>query len=323
MQSKIPSTMKAVTIDAFGGIDNLKVRDIPTPSAGPGEVLIRFEYAGVGVWDPYETGGYFHEKFGGPAKFPLGVGSEGSGAVAAVGEGVSDFKEGDKVYAITLMNGKGTAFSEYAAVKTAMVSPVPKGLTMEGAAVAPIDALTALSGLETLKVQKGDSIAIFGAAGGLGHLAVQLAKRLGAKVLAVASGDDGVGLAKQLGADAVVNGRQDDLAAAAKAFAPGGLDAVLLSAGGGAAAPLVNGLKPGGRVAHPTGVQNAPKPPHGIAMQVYDGETTQAAIGRVNKLIEAGPFTVHIAQTWPLEKIVEAEKALETHYLGKMAVKVG
>ena len=322
MQSKIPSTMKAVMVDAFGGVENLKIREVPTPSAGPGEVLIKFEYAGVGVWDPIEAQGYFHNKFGAPAKFPIGIGSEGSGTVVAVGEGAADFREGDKVYAITLLNAKGTAFGEYAAIKTAMVSRVPKGLTMEGAAAGAIDALTALSGLETLKVQKGESVAIFGAGGGLGHLAVQLAKRLGAKVLAVASGEDGVALAKTLGADAVVNGRKDDLAAAAKAFAPGGLDAVLLSAGGEAAAPLVNALKPGGRAAHPTGVDHAPKPPHGIAMQIYDGEVTPAAIGRVNKLIEAGPFTVHVAQTWPLEKIVEAEKALNTHYLGKLAVKI-
>ncbi len=319
----LPTQMRGTVIDSFGGIDKMQVRDIPVPAPDAGELLIKLEYAGIGVWDPIEIQGYFHEKYGVPPKFPIVVGSEGSGTVAAVGDGVSDFKVGDKVYAITLLNPKGGAFAEYVAAKAAMTSRVPKGMSSEGAAAGPIDALTALSGLATtLKIKAGESIAIFGAGGGVGHLAVQLAKRLGAKVLAIASGDDGTAFVKKLGADAVANGRKDDLAAAAKAFAPDGLDAVLLTSGGEVAGKLLSALKPAGRAAHPTGVQNAPTPPNGIKMQVYDGETTPAAIKALNQLIEAGPFTVHVAQTFPLERVLEAEQALSSHYLGKLALKI-
>src|SRR5258706_3387029 len=97
----------------------------------------------------------------------------------------------------------------------------------------PSDALTALSGLdEILGLKRGESLMVFGAGGGIGHLAVQLGKRMGARVLAVASGDDGVALAKRLGADDTANGRKEDCEAAARAFAPPGLDGALITARG-------------------------------------------------------------------------------------------
>ena len=90
------------------------------------------------------------------------------------------------------------------------------------------DAMTGLQGLaDMLKMKAGETVMIFGASGGIGHLAVQLAKRLGARVFAVASGDDGVALAKNFGADAVVNGRKEDVVDAARQFAPNGIDAAL------------------------------------------------------------------------------------------------
>ena len=136
------------------------------------------------------------------------------------------FKEGDHAYALALINPKGGFYAEYAVVKADNVSPIPKKLSVEQAGVMPSDALTALRGLdEILKLKKGESLMVFGAGGGIGHLAVQLARRIGARVFAVASGDDGVALAKRLGADAVANGREDDVEAAVRAFAPNGLDA--------------------------------------------------------------------------------------------------
>ena len=93
---------------------------------------------------------------------------------------------------------------------------------------------------------------VFGASGGVGHVAVQIAKRMGARVLAVASGADGLALVRRLGADAVVNGREDDVRAAAHAFAPDGLDAALITAGGAAADQALAAMRDGGRVAYPT-----------------------------------------------------------------------
>src|SRR5262247_3572603 len=167
------------------------------------------------------------------SQFPYVLGSEGAGVVAAVGESVSRFKKGDRVYAAGFLNPKGGFYAEYAAVKAELGSHVPDGLTIEQAGVMSGVAITALRGLDdTLGLKPGESVMIFGASGGIGHLAVQLAKRIGARVLAVASGDDGVTLCKKLGADSVVNGHKDDVAAAARQFAPDGLDAALLTAGG-------------------------------------------------------------------------------------------
>ena len=105
---------------------------------------------------------------------------------------------------------------------------------------------------------------VFGASGGIGHLAVQLAKRMGARVLAVASGPDGVELVRGSGADAAVDGRRDDVAEAVRAFAPEGLDAALVLVDGRGLERGARGVKKGGRVAYPNGVEPAPRAPDGV-----------------------------------------------------------
>src|SRR5207249_8639329 len=143
---------------------------------------------------------------------------------------------------------------------------------IEQAGVMPVDAITALMGLhDTLQLTRGESVMIFGASGGIGHLALQLAKRMGARVLAVASGDDGVALAKRLGADATVNGHEDDVVRAAREFAAGGLDAALVTAGGKATNKALTAVRDGGRVAFPSGVEPEPKARSGISVKRYDG----------------------------------------------------
>src|SRR6185369_2394593 len=117
------------------------------------------------------------------------------------------------------------------------------------------DGITALRGLDdTLHLKKGERLMIFGASGGIGHIAVQLAKRIGAKVLAIASQADGVSLVKRLGADAVVDGRKDDLIKAAQDFAPDGLDAALVLTGGRGLDDALRTMTKGARVAYPHGV---------------------------------------------------------------------
>src|SRR6266705_3067757 len=267
------STMRAAALDRFGGVENIHVKQLPVPEPGPGEVLLRVESAGVGVWDPYERQGEFAKMFGTKPRFPYVLGSDGAGTVAAVGAQVRRFKEGDRAYAMALTNPKGGFYAEYAAVKADNVSPIPKKLTVEQAGVMPSDALTALRGLdEILQLKPGESLLVFGAAGGIGHLAMQLAKRMGARVLAVASGEDGVALVKRLGADVVVNGRKDDVEAAARAFAPGGLDAALVTAGGEATDRALDAMRENGRVAHPNGVMPPPKARPGVRVQDYDVE---------------------------------------------------
>jgi NADPH:quinone reductase-like Zn-dependent oxidoreductase len=316
------ATMRAAALDRFGGVENIHVEQLPVPEPGPDEVLLRIESAGVGVWDPYEREGEFAKMFGVKPSFPYVLGSDGAGTVAAVGAQVRRFKEGDHAYALALVNPKGGFYAEYAAVKADNVSPIPKKLSVEQAGVMPSDALTALRGLDQiLKLQKGESLMVFGAGGGIGHLGVQLAKRIGARVFAVASGDDGVALAKRLGADAAANGRKDDIEAAARAFAPGGLDAALVTAGGEVTDRALRAMKKDGRVAYPNGVTPAPTAPSGVRVQSYDIEPTPQQIEQLNRLIESGPFEVHVARTFPLDKAADAHRELDKHYLGKLALR--
>ncbi len=317
-------TMRAVAIDQFGGPDVLTVKTIPVPEAGPDEVLIRVESAGVGVWDPYEREGGFAEMLGVEPKFPYVPGSDGAGTVVAVGKRVRQIKEGDRVYAMSLGNPKGGFYAEYAAVKENDTSLIPGNLTTEQAGAMPFDAITALRGLDdTLHLQPDESLMIFGASGGIGHLAVQLAKRMGARVFAVASGDDGVELAKRLGADAAVDGHKDDVVAAAREFAPDGLDAALVTAGGEAANTALTALRKGGRAAYPNGVEPEPQVPAGVSIQSYDGEPDPQAIEKLNDLIESGPFEVHIGRAFSFDEAADAHRTLDAHYLGKLILRPG
>ena len=254
------TTMRTVAINRFGGIETLSLQIRPIPEVGPNEILIRVESAGVGKWDPFEREGGFAKMFGIEPTFPYILGSDGAGTVAAVGNRVKRFREGDRVYAVSLMNPKGGFYAEYTAVKADNASLIPDNLTTEQAGVMPVDAITALRGLDdTLGIKPGESLMIFGASGGIGHLAVQLAKRMGARVLAIASGDDGVELVNRLGADAAIDGYKDDVAAAARDFASEGIDAALLTAGSDIADKALTALREGGRIAYPNGVEPKPK----------------------------------------------------------------
>ena len=321
------STMKAIALDRFGGLETMKLQMLPVPELGSNEVLIHVEWAGVGKWDPFEREGGFAREFGIEPKFPYVLGSDGAGTIAAVGDRVKEFKRGDRVYAFSFLNPKGGFYAEYAAVKADDVSRIPGELTTHQAGAMPVDAMTALRGLDdTLGLKPAESVVIFGASGGIGHLAVQLAKRMGARVFAIASGSDGVALVKRLGADAEVDGRKDDIAAAAHQFAPNGLDAALITAGGPTADKALTAMRAGGRVAYPNGVEPRPKPPFGIDAKSYDGMPDPQAIEKLNRLMESsgvpgtGMFEVHVARSFPLDQAAEAHRALDEHYLGKLVL---
>jgi len=317
-------TMRAVALDKFGGPEALKIQNIPIPQIEAQEVLIRVEAAGVGAWDPYEREGRFVEIMGVKPTFPYVLGTDGAGTIAAVGKDVNGFNKGDRVYAAELANPKGGFYAQYAAVKADNASLIPEELTIEQAAVLPSDGLTALTGLEkVLGLKSGESLMVFGASGGIGHLAVQLAKRIGAKVFAIASGDDGVQLAKKLGADKVVDGRSDNVLEAARKFAPNGLDAALVTAGGEATDEALLAIRQGGRIAYPHGVMPEPTVPEHVAIEAYDGENSPALIDRLNALIESGPFEVHVDRTFRLEEASKAHQALTEHHLGKIALRIG
>jgi len=321
-QSKEKST-RAVALDRFGGPETLKIQELPLPEIGPDEILIRVQAAGVGAWDPFEREGGFVGILNREPRFPYVLGTDGAGTIAEVGENMNRLKVGDRVYALELGNPKGGFYAEYAAVNGNNVSLIPGDLTVEQAGVMPSDALTALRGLDdVLRLQTDESVMIFGASGGIGHLAVQLAKRLGARVFAVASGKDGVAFVKRLGADAVVDGRGDDVLKIAREFAPNGIDAALVTAGGEETDRALSAIRVDGRVAHPNGVMPEPKPSTKVRIDAYDGDGGREAIDKLNRLIEAGPFEVHVDRTFSLEEVAKAHAALTEHHLGKIALKI-
>jgi NADPH:quinone reductase-like Zn-dependent oxidoreductase len=317
MNPSVPEKMKAAVIDRHGGPEVLEQRELPVPKPRAGQVLIRVESAGVGVWDADIRSGDF--EFG-KSGFPKVLGNDGAGTVVAVGKGVEQPQVGDRVYAY---GQQGGFYAEYAVAKRSEVAPVPAGLPIEEAGALGADGVTALVGLEDkLKLRPGEDLVIFGASGGIGHLAVQLAKRMGARVLAVASGEDGVQLVRRLGADAAVDGHSGDVKAALQTFAPQGLDAALVLANDNSLNLVLLALKKGGRLAFPNGVEPAPEGPPGVKVTPYDGTPKPKVFERLNRWIGEGPFEVQLGQTFALQQAADAHRQLGHHHLGKLALRI-
>jgi NADPH:quinone reductase-like Zn-dependent oxidoreductase len=315
--------MKAAVLQRFGGAEELTLREIDVPEIGPEDVLIRVAYAGVGEWDAFERQGGYATMLGLHTEFPYILGSEGSGTVVARGEKVSNVEVGDLVYAPGFLNPKGGFYAEYAAVEAKHASCLPDGLTKQDAAVISGVGITALRGLEdVLQLRQGESILIFGASGGVGHIAVQLAKAMGARVFAIASGEDGVAMVKKLGCDAVVNGKAGDIASMARRFAPSGFDAALFTAGGDAANAAVHCLRKGGRLAYPHGIHPELRIPADITAAGYNGEPEPEIIARLHRHIMQNKVTVHISHIFALKDANKAHAALDSHYLGKICLQV-
>ncbi|MFS0772726.1 quinone oxidoreductase family protein [Sphingomonas sp. 1P08PE] len=316
--------MNAVYIDRFGGAEVLTYGPQPVPQAQPGQVLVKMAYAGVGTWDPLIREGVFADITGEVPAFPIILGTDGSGIIAAIGEGIDRFAIGDAVYVLG-----SNVYAEYAAIDADAVSKVPSFLPLDQAAAMPVIALTSHHGLvDELRVKKGDSLLINGASGDAGHVAIQLAKLIGVRVLAVASGEDGVRAALELGADSAVDGKVADVAAAARAFAPGGLDAVLTFVAGPGLDAATSAVREGGRVAYPLGVEPEPRSRAGVHFHHFDltldaPATTRTKMTRLNALISSGPFQVRVARSVPLAHAGEAHELLRQHRVGKILLDMG
>lgn len=317
MDATVPKEMKAAAIDRFGGPEVLHVETLPVPRPKDDEVLIRLRTAGIGVWDPYLREGQLAS---GPPRFPKVIGNDGAGEVVAVGPKAQRFRVGDKVYAFAM---EGGFYAEYVAVKEAEVAPLPGGLDLEQAGALGADGITALRGLDDqLRLRPDEALLIFGASGGIGHLAVQLAKRMRAKVFAVASGEDGVALARRLGADEAMDGKKGDVARAARGAFPEGFDAALVLASGPSLESALSLIKAGGRLAYPNGVEPPPQAPPGVTAHAYDGTPDPDAFKRLNALISRGPFHVELSRTYRLDEVAQAHRELGEHHLGKRAIEV-
>jgi NADPH:quinone reductase len=315
----IPQQMKAMAVDEFGDSDKLTLHTLPVPAVDVGEVLIHIEIAGVGIWDAMEREGdlVYNE-----VHFPRVLGGECVGTIVAIGDGVERFAVGDRVYAQSFMNDKGGSYAEYVAISEETIAPIPDGLDSLMAGGLPIAGITALSNLQALGIGNETTLMLWGASGGVGHVALQLAKRMGAHVFAIASGADGVELSKQLGADAAVDGHSDDVVQRARAFAPDGFDAALVLVGGDTVQSTLSLVCQGGIISFPEGVMPEPKAPDGVKLKKTNGFADPVLLDELNRLVSMGKFQVHIAQTFALEEAAQAQSAMKQHYLGKIVLHV-
>jgi NADPH:quinone reductase-like Zn-dependent oxidoreductase len=259
----------------------------------------------------------------GGTRFPQVIGSDGSGTVVAAGAKVRRFKVGDRVYAYAMDNPKGGFYAEYAAVPEDAAGLVPAGLSLDEAGGLAACGLTALAGLDTLKIEKDAAVLILGASGGVGHVALQLVKRRGGRVLAVASGPDGVALAERLGADRAVNGKAAGVGKAAREFTPGGFEAALVFANSARLAEVLKLVRKGGTIAYPEGVEPEPRSSAGVRVRSFNGPSDPESFDRLNGLIAAGPFRVEVSRSYRLEDLAQAHRDVLKHHLGKLIVKPG
>ena len=312
--------MRAVAIDRFGDPDVLVMHELPIPKITAQEVLIKLDTAGVGIWDAKARKGAWGET----DKFPLILGTDGSGVVADVGAQVKRVKAGDRVYAYSYNNPKGGFYAQYVAVAASKVAPIPSALDMKEAGGTPTIALTALQGVDdALEIASGENVIIHGASGNVGMLALQFAKLRGARVLATASGTDGIKFVRRLGADAAVDGKADDIFEAARAFAPDGVDAVLAFAGGKDLTRCLDALRKRGRVAYPNGVEPPPRKRKGIRVSAYDGTPGPREYARLEKAIDDSKLKVPIASSFKIAKAAAAHRMIEDgHVLGKILLRV-
>jgi NADPH:quinone reductase len=318
----IPKTMRAAALDRFGGPEVLTIHELPVPEVGPGEILIAVHTAGVGGWDADMRGGW--SPGGRKPRFPLVLGSDGSGVVVARGSRVRRFEIGDRVYAFVWDSPKGGFYADYVVAPATEAAHAPRGLSMTHAGAMPVTGLTALQGIDdTLHLRKGEALIIHGASGGVGTMAVQFAKRRGARVFATASGDDGVALVRRLGADAAVDyhGDFDDVVEAAREFAIAGYDAVYALAGKGLP-QLLDLLVKGGRLAYPNGITPAPRKRRGLHIEEYNASSGVRALERLGRAVDAAHLQVPIAAEYPLAEAAEAHRRIaKGHVLGKIVLR--
>ena len=315
----VATTMRAVVIDQGGAGKVLWVRRVPVPRPNPGEVLIAVHAAGVAVWDATER-----LYPGNGAHFPVALGTDGAGIVAATGPAVHGLQVGDRVYGVA--RGPSGFYAQYVTTPAEDVSHIPQEVSIAEAGVLAASGLSALQGIDdVLQMKPGETLIVHGASGAVGTLAVQFAKLRGVRVLATVTDDAGAALVTRLGADGVVNGKTGDIAAAARRFAPDGIDGVLGLAGGDAFERCIDALRRDGRgrVAYLYGLMPIPMLRFGIRMSVYSFVAGGPEFERLNKAVEAAHLKVPIAAKYSLADAGEAhERAQAGHLLGKIVLLV-
>jgi NADPH:quinone reductase-like Zn-dependent oxidoreductase len=305
---------KAVQFDRYGDIDVLEVRDVPKPVPAEGEVLVAVKATGINPGEAMIRGGALHERW--PATFPSGQGSDVAGVVAELGSGVDGFAVGDEVLGFT---DERASQAEFVAVPADQLTAKPKAVTWEVAGALYVAGTTAYAAVRTVALKPGDTVAVAGAAGGVGTIAVQLATRAGATVLGIAgpSNDDWLtthGVVPVNYGDGLADRLQD-------AAPDGQIDAFLDFFGGGYVELAVTELG-----IDPQRVDTIIDLPaierFGVKGEGNADAADAAVLAELAALIAAGELEVPVAEVYPLDQVKEAFRRLEQrHTRGKIVLR--
>jgi len=302
--------MKAAYIERQGGPEVLKFGDMPDPVARSGEVVVDIVAASVNGADWKVREG----KSGQLARFPYILGRDFSGVVSAVGDGVTDLRVGDEVFAVCDAGQEG-AYAEKIAIKAAIVAKKPGGLSHVDAAALALAGLTAICTIEdTLKLKAGETILIQGGAGGVAAFAIQLSKHLGARVITTASASNHDYLRK-IGADEIIDYNAVDFTKVVK-----DCDAVFDTVGGDVAQRSFAVLKPGGRAAFIASGPQAPNPDRGdvTALRPRVGRD-RPHLERIAELVTIGAVRPPEVTRYKLSEAVAAHEVSQSrHFRGKL-----
>lgn len=311
--------MKAVRIHEFGGLDSLRVEEAPQPDPKDGEVLVRVHAAGINPVDWKTCAGEgVASRLDDP--FPFIPGWDVSGAVEALGAGVSEFRVGDAVCGMVRWPWGGGGYAEYVAAPAADLVAKPDTMDHAQAAGLPLAALTAWQALfDTAGLEAGQTVLIHAAAGGVGHIAVQLAKWKGAHVTGTASARNEAFL-RELGVDRVVdyNGSRFEEAVS-------DVDVVLDGVGGEVQDRSWNVLKRGGVLASIRGRPSEERARvRGVRAQHVSVHADAAQLRAIADLAAADRLRVRVDATFPLDEVRKAHEASRTgHARGKLVLRTG
>lgn len=308
--------MQAVRFDRYGAADVLDVRDVPVPEPGPGQVLVRVRAAGINPGEAKIRDGSLHERW--PATFPSGQGSDFAGVVDKLGPGVTSAAPGDEV--VGWVNTRSSQ-AEYTVAEAADLVPRPSGLPWEIAGALPVAGGTAWAMVEAAGVKPGDTVVVSGAAGGVGAIAVQLAKRQGATVIGLASPSNHEWLIRH-GVLPVAYG--DGVAERIRDAAPAGqgIDAFLDTYGGDYVELALNDLKVSPERVD-TVVRFDAVEKYGIKAEGSSAGLTAANLGELARLAASKELEIPLAHTFPLREVRAAYTQLaKGHLRGKIVLTV-
>jgi NADPH:quinone reductase-like Zn-dependent oxidoreductase len=309
-----PSTMKAVVVHEYGGPEVLKLEDVPRPEPKENEVLVRVIGAGVNPVDALIRSGKYAKFFG--TTLPLVPGYDIAGVVEKIGAKVTKLKAGDAIYAYPMWGG---GYAEYDVVAEGEATLKPKSLNYIEAASVPLVALTAWQALiDVAKLSAGQTVLIHGGSGGVGSMAIQIAKARGAKVIATASTPN-QGLLKELGADVSIDYTTQKFEEIAK-----DVDVVLDSVGKDTLARSYGVIKKGGFIATLVAdVDKAELDKHGIRGASISVKPNAQELAAITKLIDAKKIKPVVSQVLTLADSVKAQEQAATHHTrGKIVLKI-